>query len=145
MASPDARLRGHHLLCLLAFSGDGYSREFIVRFARLAAIYRNPDSLIEVLTSADDACAACPHGSPDGCRSAIDGPEQAVKELDRAVLDLLGIGPGIHRASDLHARLARAEHEAVHKTCQACSWYGKTNCQELILEFTTKMKSSKDD
>ena len=142
MTPPDARLRGHHLLCLLAFSGDGYSDDFVAQFARLEAIYRSPDSIIEVLIYADDACAACPHGSPDGCRSAVDGPEQAVKELDRAVLDLLAIEPGRHRAADLHARLARAEHQAVHATFKACSWYGKTNCQELILEFTRQRKSS---
>ncbi len=135
MSTPDARLRGHHLLCLLAFSGDGYSDEFNVRFGKLADIYRRPESQIEVLISSDDACAACPHGSPDGCRSAVDGPEQAVKELDRAVLDLLGIEPGLHRAGDLHARLATASNADVHATCKACSWYGKTDCQNLIAEF----------
>jgi uncharacterized protein len=135
MATPDARLRGHHLLCLLAFSGDGYSDAFVERFAKLADIYRRPGSLIEVLISSDDACAACPHGSLDGCRSAIDGPEQAVKELDRAVLDLLGIEPGLHRAGDLHARLAATSNTDVHATCKACSWYGKTDCQDLIANF----------
>jgi uncharacterized protein len=135
MDTPVARLRGHHLFCLLAFSGDGYSDAFNERFARLADIYRRPDSLIEVVISADDACAACPHGSPDGCKSAIDGPEQSVKELDQAVLDLLGIEPGIHRASDLHKRLAAASNKDVHATCKACSWYGRTNCQDLIARF----------
>ncbi len=135
MSLPDARLRGHHLLCLLAFSGDGYSQAFIERFAKLARVYRNPKSLIEVLVSADDACAACPHGSPDGCRSAIDGPEQAVKNLDRSVLDMLGIEPGVHLARDLHQRLAKAGNEAIHATCKACSWYGKTECQDLIAGF----------
>lgn len=135
MVPPDARLRGHHLLCLLAFSGEGYSTAFEEQFAKLELIYRNPGSRIEVLLSPDDACAACPHGSPEGCKSAVDGPEQGVQSLDRTVLNMLGIEPGIHVAGDLHARLAAAGDQAIHATCKACSWYGRIDCQKLIADF----------
>ncbi len=135
MDRPDARLRGHHLLCLLAFTGEGYSDQFVVEFARLAKVYRNPDALIEVRIAPDDACQACPHLGPGGCLSPIDGPEQAVQALDAAVLSVLGIQPGIHRAASLHHRLQRVTHDELHATCKACSWYGKTECQRLIVEF----------
>jgi hypothetical protein len=136
MGPPDARLRGHHLLCLLAFTGEGYSDQFIVEFARLATIYRNPNALIEVRVAPDDACQACPHLGPGGCLSPIDGPEQAVQALDAAVLGVLGIEPGTHRAAELHQRLAQVTHDELHATCKACSWYGRTECQQQILAFT---------
>lgn len=136
MSHADARLRGHHLLCLLAFAGEGYSDGFVLEFARLAQIYRNPQSMLDITVGPDDACQSCPHLGPGGCKSPIDGPEQAVKDLDQAVLDLLGIEPGIHQAADLHSRLRTIDESALHTTCKACSWYGKTECQQLIVDFT---------
>jgi hypothetical protein len=137
-APAEARLRGHHLLCLLSFSGEGYSDAFVARFQELATLYRNPDSLVEVLASPDDACAACPHIGPAGCLSPVDGPEAAVRELDRTVLTLLGIEPGTWRAGELHARLNGVEDAALHQACSRCSWYGKTECQRIIREWVSQ-------
>jgi uncharacterized protein len=139
LAVPEARVRAHHLLCLLAFSGAGYSKAFEKRFSELAGIYRDPSSLLDVADSPDDACEVCPHLSPgDGCVSPEDGPEQSVRNLDRAVLSLLGISPGVHVAGDIHARLAQVTIEDLNRACAGCSWFGKTDCQRLIVEWAVR-------
>ena len=133
MTAPTARIRAHHLLCLLSFSGEGYSDSFVEKFRQLAKLYRKPDSIIEVLDCPDDACSACPHLSPDdGCISPRDGPEAEVRRLDHAVLNLLGIKPGTHRTGDLHGRIAKVSDADLHAACRLCSWYGETDCQRLI-------------
>ena len=136
MKTTPPRLRAHHLFCLLSFSGEGYSDEFVEKFAELAEHYRNPDTLIEVLDHPDDACAACPHLSPDdGCFSPRDGPEQEVQRLGRKLLSLLNIQPGTHRSVAIHERIASVRLEDLHDACNLCSWYGETDCQENIARW----------
>jgi len=137
--SPGIRLRGHHLLCLLSFSGDGYSPEFVERFRSLADSYREPGLVVRVLASPDDACAACPHLDAGGCASPMDGPEADVAALDAAVLDALGIAPGPHLAHDLHRLVAALSEGTLHRLCRACSWYGRTDCQRTVREAAARL------
>jgi len=142
---PAIRLRGHHLLCLLSFSGEGYSPAFVERFRNLADSYRNPGTVVQVLCSPDDACAACPHLVGNGCTSPEDGPEGNVSALDAAVLGALGIGPGIQSAGDLHMRLAGLSEAHLHRLCKACSWYGRTECQRLTREAAERLTGCRTD
>ena len=136
---PKARLRAHHLLCLLAFSGEGYSPAFERRFAALAKVYRDAASLLEILASPDDACDACPHLTTSaGCISPDDGPEASVVELDRAVLATLRLSTGTHLAADVHSRLRNVSRAELDALCSKCSWFGRTDCQELIVEWLAR-------
>ncbi len=139
------RLRGHHLLCLLSFSGEGYSPAFVQRFRELAAAYRSPQTVVSLLESPDDACAACPYLEAEGCRSPADGPEKNVAALDAAVLSRLGVAAGEHRAGDLHARVADLSEADLHGLCRACSWWGKTDCQKLIREEARRLSGLRRD
>jgi hypothetical protein len=134
-------LRGHHLLCLLAFSGEGYSPAFTQRFVELASVYRDPHSRVRVVVGPDGACAACPHLSTSGCTSPTDGPEDSVAALDQAVLDALGISPGTWLAGELHSRVARLDRDALSSLCSRCSWFGRTSCQDLILGFSERTRA----
>jgi hypothetical protein len=139
------RLRGHHLLCLLSFSGEGYSPEFTRRFGVLAEAYREGKVGVQVLAAPDDACAACPFLGDAGCRSPADGPEAGVAALDQAVLDALGIEVGIHEAEDLLRRVATLSGSELHRLCRACSWYGKTRCQAMIREESGRLTGGRTD
>jgi len=129
----DVKVRAHHLLCLLAFAGEGYSDTFEQEFGRLARTYRTSGKLMEIVCGSDEACAACPHLGAEGCRSAEDGPEPRVLELDNAVLDALGLRPGLFESSFLLARVRALSPALLHSLCSKCSWYGKLPCQERIL------------
>ena len=90
-SSASVRLRGHTLLCLQGFRGEGYSPEFI---ANMAAIHRtltdHPEVLVEVLASPDAVCAACPHRHPSGCMLNGERSEEEMIEQDHEVLRRLG-------------------------------------------------------
>ena len=55
-------LRPHHLLCLQAFRGKGYSESFVKKMTEVHAMLReNPKLEIRLAEGADDLCAACPN------------------------------------------------------------------------------------
>jgi uncharacterized protein len=86
------RIRGHHLICLQYFHGEGYSPEFA----------RNLFNVIDQLTlgakgtvviGPDDVCAACPALAKGHCAQEPDS-EEAIRVLDALALELLELEPG---------------------------------------------------
>ena len=119
------RLRGHHLLCLLTYKGEGYGPAFVANLDRIAArltagedavLVAGPDDICAPLTLAGDA----PH-----CDLA------RVGERDRralaAVATLLGrrLGPGDRIALDPatvgHLRQAFTTG-SIRSACAGCGW-----------------------
>uniref|UniRef100_A0A7C4WD24 DUF1284 domain-containing protein n=1 Tax=Geoglobus ahangari TaxID=113653 RepID=A0A7C4WD24_9EURY len=56
------KLRGHHLICLNFFKGEGYSKEFVENIERILK-----EREIEVVIGADDVCSKCPHLKSGSC------------------------------------------------------------------------------
>ena len=132
------RLRAHHLICLFAFSGEGYSADFTRRFDELRTAYLKSDTLVEVLVGPDDACDACPHLTSAGCGSTEDGPESSVRTLDSHVLQTLSLTAGRHAAGDLHKKVFGLTPDQLSNLCQPCTWYGRMPCQEKVLAYSRK-------
>src|SRR5207253_6043060 len=89
------RIRGHTLLCLQGFRGEGYSAGFIENMAALHRdLHENPDRWVEVVEAPDTFCAACPHLAPAGCSLNSARSEEGMQAQDRHVLELLGLQPG---------------------------------------------------
>lgn len=126
-------LRGHHLICLVAFQGEGYSEAFARNFKKLQKTYLGkPKEKVKVIAGPDMACQKCPHLSQNTCISPIDGPNNRVLALDKKAFKLLKIKPGIYTARELHLRLRRLTKPSLNHFCHQCSWYGRTPCQKLI-------------
>ncbi len=117
-------IRGHTLLCLQGFRGEGYSPDFIDNMAAIhARLQSNPETQVRVTDTPDYFCAACPNlkgsqsvnsggrsgkeesGSSHALRASalaqnggctLRGPdfEQHIVSQDRQVLDLLGLRVG---------------------------------------------------
>jgi len=51
------RIRGHHLLCLLTYSGKGYGPAFTENFDALVAKLNTGNSILEIVAGPDDICA----------------------------------------------------------------------------------------
>lgn len=46
----ELRIRAHHVLCILGFRGEGYSREFVENMRRVVDIIRaNPQAVIQIV------------------------------------------------------------------------------------------------
>lgn len=84
-----ALLRGHHLICLNFFRGEGYSKEFI---ENLYAVIKKEK--IEIVTGADEVCRKCPYLKEGKCRSS-DYTDEKIHLQDREALRLLGFKPGM--------------------------------------------------
>ena len=129
-------LRGHHLICLIAFQGEGYSAAFARNFKKLQKIYLNNTSeKVRVVAGPDMACKKCPHLSNNTCISPIDGPNYRIIALDKKAFKLLKIKPGVFTAGELHQRLRRLTNLSLHSFCRNCSWYGRVPCQKLISDW----------
>ncbi len=87
MQATEAKLRGHHLICLNFFRGEGYSEEFIENIYSVIG-----NEKIEVVGGADDICAKCPYLKNNACSNY--GEENMLFQ-DKQAMKLLGLKPGM--------------------------------------------------
>lgn len=84
-----ALLRGHHLICLNFFRGEGYTEEFI---ENLFAVINKEE--LEIVTGADDVCRKCLYLKDGKCISS-DYTDEKIRLQDREALRLLGFKLGM--------------------------------------------------
>ena len=132
-ASTAIRLRGHTLLCLQGFRGEGYSPKFV---ENMAAIHRlltdHPDTWVEVVASPDVVCAACPHQHPSGCALNSVRSEEEMQEQDHVVLQRLRlqVGSRIRWRDILHRISASVSGDDLPSICGNCRWLPLGYCRE---------------
>ncbi len=113
-------LRGHHLVCLHFFKGEGYNEEFV---ENLKGVLRTAETeVITVRHGADDICAKCPSLNHTGCQYSEDADE-GIGEMDRIALNLLKLSQGMKvKWAEIGNRIPgifRVWHRAY---CTTCSW-----------------------
>ncbi|GLI54110.1 DUF1284 domain-containing protein [Thermodesulfovibrio yellowstonii] len=77
-------LRGHHLICLHFFTGEGYNKEFVENLH--AVIGRVENENVFVIEGADDICKKCPYLINNVCKD-----EKEIGEMDKTALDSLNL------------------------------------------------------
>ena len=127
-------IRGHTLLCLQGFRGEGYNREFIDNMAAIhARLQEEPNTRVLVIDTPDHFCAACPNLKA-GC--TLRGPnfEQHIVVQDRQVLELLGlkVGQEVTWAEVLYRIGSRMRGEMLDGICGDCQWLSLGYCKEGI-------------
>jgi hypothetical protein len=128
-------LRGHTLLCLQGFRGEGYNRDFIDNLADVQrSLSTDPEQPVEVTDRADVVCGACPHQGPAGCSLNGVGSEEAIRAQDHDVLGRLGLAPGDRLAwKTILERIAGTiSGEALDGICGGCRWLSLGYCREGI-------------
>ncbi|MFZ3136476.1 MAG: DUF1284 domain-containing protein [Thermodesulfovibrionales bacterium] len=83
------KLRGHHLICLHFFKGEGYNPEFIENLRKIIKRAEDGED-IEVYPGPDDVCTMCPYLKGKICFYDNEA-ESEIKEMDRNALKLLGV------------------------------------------------------
>lgn len=86
------RLRGHHLICLRFFAGEGYSEEYRANLRDVVGRAANGEPVL-LVRGADDVCAACEHMAPGRCPFEADAHGE-IARLDRLAERLLQVTPG---------------------------------------------------
>ncbi|HEU4686102.1 MAG TPA: DUF1284 domain-containing protein [Nitrospira sp.] len=129
------RLRGHTLLCLQGFRGEGYSPGFVRNMADVHRfLNHHPDAWIEVIDSPDSICAACPHQAASGCTLNDDRSEEEMKRQDGVVLERLGLQPGSRlRWREILDRIRRSVRgDDLPALCGTCRWMPLGYCREAL-------------
>ena len=118
--APPVELRGHHLICLQFYRGEGYSATFVDNLDGVLA--RLADEPALVIATADAVCAACPELGADG----VCAGEVEISRIDALAFSLLSVEPG-ERITLAEAR-ERLVGDAVATgrwrsgVCDGCAW-----------------------
>lgn len=119
-------LRGHHLICLHFFDGEGYNEKFVENLRNVVGTVE--ENGVEVVTGADDVCMSCPFISTDfSCRQSAFADEE-ITMMDEAAVKLLGFKPGDRVYWDGVRELLPGVFPEWYKTyCMQCSWRSVCN------------------
>lgn len=117
------KLRGHHLICLNFFRGEGYSEEFIKNIYSVIG-----KETVEIIKGADDVCAKCPYLLDGKCRSAEYTDEKILLQ-DKEALKLLDYRVGDTVKWDgISARIPPILEEWKALFCKDCGYFKVCFC-----------------
>jgi hypothetical protein len=136
-------IRGHTLLCLQGFRGEGYSPDFVANMASLhSRLVLNPKVPVRVVVEPDAICAACPNLGPSGCRLRGEGTEAAMRVQDRDVMGRLSIAPGeLLSWEEILRRIAATVGSGMlPEICGSCPWLPLGYCAEGIERLQKDLK-----
>ena len=113
-------LRGHHLICLHFFHGEGYDAAFIGNLQELLS--RTTRDAVRVVEGPDDVCRRCPHLRNDRCSYHTDS-EAEVQKMDESALRLLRAGPGDEVRWDRIRQVLPDVFAGWYESyCASCDW-----------------------
>lgn len=112
--------RGHHLICLHFFNGEGYNAEFIENLSTTLEAVRDAD--IEICHGADNICKKCPSLKDDICQFS-QGADKEIRTMDAMALTLLGAVPGDKLDwQQIREKLSLIFEEWHAAWCVNCGW-----------------------
>ena len=114
------RLRGHHLICLHFFNGEGYTQKFAENLRDVLQKTKSED--VEISPGADDICEGCPHLEQMRCRFTEDADE-GIREMDKRALELLQKGEGSKvKWHEIQKRIPELFYSWYGTYCTTCGW-----------------------
>ena len=126
-------LRGHHLLCLLGYHGQGYSPQhqeemWVVKHR----LHYFPETWVQGKAAPDGVCQVCPWLREEGCFLQERPREGSVVSLDRRVLARLGLD-GARPWQEVLGRVRERVRAAdLPDICSPCPWLKTGLCQEAL-------------
>ncbi len=130
------KLRGHHLICLQFFNGEGYDETFIRNLEHV--LRQAEEEEITVTSGADDVCAACLHLKQGKCEYS-DHSDEEVRKMDKKALELLGFsetGSCEFMSLPLQDSLRKVFPQWRSLYCQECDWKGICEKNELYSDLS---------
>ncbi|MGD0887191.1 MAG: DUF1284 domain-containing protein [Thermodesulfovibrionales bacterium] len=114
------KLRGHHLICLQFFHGEGYNAKFVDNLGVIRESMR--DEPIDISVGTDDVCGKCPYLKGNAC-GYDKCAEEEIGEMDERALRLLRVAPGGRAVWDeISEKLPRIFNEWYTVYCTVCNW-----------------------
>jgi hypothetical protein len=115
------KLRGHHLICLNFFSGEGYDIDFIKNLEYVVERI-NMGVVIKLVEGADDICERCSNLKGGMCYYK-QGADDGIRRMDSMAMDLLGVQKGQELLWDqIKKRLPLVMAKWRDVFCNCCEW-----------------------
>ncbi|MES2907213.1 MAG: DUF1284 domain-containing protein [Pseudomonadota bacterium] len=120
------RLRGHHLLCLLTYKGEGYTPRFIENYDAVAS-QLSAGAPFEIIEGPDDICApllaesACAHCVKDRIRAR---DQLALEELETAGFNFSSCRAFTFNKNTLSGMREAFAKSRIRGACVGCEWHG---------------------
>lgn len=122
------RLRGHHLICLHFFRGEGYSEHFIENLDRVLEAASAEG--VEVVVGGDDVCKACPSYQGGKCTHEP-GMEKRIRRLDALATKLLKLEKGHTDWIEIRSLIPTVIRGWKKHACKECEWLKTCEKTEL--------------
>lgn len=133
-------LRGHHLICLHFFNGEGYNPEFIMNLQDVMKTAEYED--IRISPGSDDVCIKCPYLKEKRCYYNENSDEE-IKRMDREALGLLNFNTGMNVGwNDIKDRLPELFNAWYKAYCTACGWKRACEGSASYLQLKNSIKDS---
>ena len=123
------------VLCLLGFKGEGYSTDFVEELHKVHVdLADHPGQLLELTTSPDAICGACPNLADRGCTLGGPDHEAHMRAQDEEVLRRLGLEASATVTwTDLRAIIStRIRGKDLDSICTTCPWLELGYCAEGV-------------
>lgn len=122
-------LRGHHLICLNFFRGEGYNEFFVENLRKI--MKRIDEEAIEIAHGPDDICRSCPHLEDNRCIYDKNSDEK-VREMDSQAVRLFNIKSGSIRWSEIKNKIPLIFSQWYKNYCLDCDWLDECNKNEFF-------------
>jgi hypothetical protein len=124
------KLRGHHLICLHFFTGEGYNPEFIENLKEILIRAQSGEE-IEVCSGVDDVCSVCPFLKERRCHY-VKHAENEIQKMDRNATKRLRIESGMKVMwFDIQERVKGILRTWKEDYCKSCNW--RKVCEKTAL------------
>ena len=125
--NPTIKLRGHHLICLHFFHGEGYSSEFVTNLSDLIKRAIAGEEIV-IDSGPDHVCEMCPYLRGGAC-SYDKGADDEIREMDKTALTLLQVKTGSRvKWSDMKGIIPNIFNRWSRTYCGMCDW--KNACEK---------------
>jgi len=127
------KLRGHHLICLHFYDGEGYDGPFIGNLEEVIAAIEQEG--VEAVDGPDDVCGPCPHRRGRQCTFS-ETADREIREMDARALALLGLAGGKRVEWSRLRKTVRTLFPQWYAThCHLCSWRSACEKNGLFSEL----------
>lgn len=126
------KIRPHHILCMKAYVGKGYSEDFNINMKKIINELKDDSQDIQIVFGLDDICSKCPYNLGNGlCKS-----QEKVEKIDSKIIDYFDIKEDKYIYKELKDKIYKKMNEDMFTDiCSNCAWYTLTNCKELNLNL----------
>lgn len=135
------KIRPHHILCMRAYIGNGYSEEFkikmeeIIKEIKAYNEFLKVDNLkdemkeVKLVFYTDSICERCPNKLGENLCSS----QEKVNLIDAKVVNYFNLEEGTYNYKDLENLVySNITGEIFDDICKTCEWYEMANCKEYI-------------